>query len=66
MKKRRSKKYLKALEKKAVKYYFENSDIKIKDIALKYNISHLRMSKAISLELEKRFEKSITRRYINA
>ena len=66
MKKRRSKKYLKALEKKAVEYYFENSDIKITDLAIKYNINHLRMSKAITIELEKRFEKSITRRYINA
>ena len=59
--KQRSKKYLKELTKKAVKYYFENPNTKIQDIADKFNITNERLSKAISKELKKRFDNSFAR-----
>ena len=53
MKKRRSATYMKTLQRKGVKYYFENPNTKIQDIANKFNITNERLSKAISKELKK-------------
>ena len=61
MKKRRSTAYMKTLQSKAAKYYFENPNTKIQDIADKFNITNERLSKAISKELKKRFDNSFHR-----
>ena len=65
MKKRRTKAYMKTLQSKATKYYFENPNTKIQDIADKFNITNERLSSAISKELKKRFDKSFDRRCAN-
>ena len=46
MKKRRSTAYMKTLQSKATKYYFENPNTKIQDIADKFNITNERLSTA--------------------
>tara|TARA_R110001592_G_scaffold343396_2_gene633844 strand:+ start:96 stop:296 length:201 start_codon:yes stop_codon:yes gene_type:complete len=65
MKKRRSTAYMKTLQSKAAKYYFENPNTKIQDIADKFNITNERLSTAISKELKKRFDNSFDRRCSN-
>ena len=65
MRKRRSAAYMKTLQRKGVKYYFENPNTKIQDIADKFNITNERLSKAISKELKKRFDNSFDRRCAN-
>ena len=61
MKKRRSHAYMKTLQRKGVKYYFENPNTNIQDIADKFNITNERLSSAISKELKKRFDNSFAR-----
>ena len=61
MKKRRSAAYMKTLQRKGVKYYFENPNTNIQDIADKFNITNERLSSAISKELKKRFDNSFAR-----
>ena len=61
MRKRRTKAYVKSLQNKGVKYYFENPNTKIQDIADKFNITNERLSKAISKELKKKFDNSFHR-----
>jgi len=62
--KARSTKYLKELTKKAVKYYFENSNNSLKYISKKFNINQDMLSDGISKELKKRLDNSLTRKYI--
>jgi len=62
--KARSTKYLKELTKKAVKYYFENSNNSLKYISKKFNINQDMLSDGISKELKKRVDNSLTRKYI--
>ena len=61
MKKRRSPAYMKTLQRKGVKYNFENPNTNIQDIADKFNITNERLSSAISKELKKRFDNSFAR-----
>ena len=65
MKKRRSRAYLKTLKAKAVKYYLENPNINLKIIADKFNITEQLLSKAITIELKKKFNNSFSRRCAN-
>tara|TARA_R110002012_G_scaffold10640_1_gene48320 strand:+ start:198 stop:386 length:189 start_codon:yes stop_codon:yes gene_type:complete len=61
MKKRRSPAYMKTLQRKGVKYFFENPNTNIQDIADKFNITNEKLSSAISKELKKRFDNSFAR-----
>ena len=61
MKKRRSPAYMKTLQRKGVKYYFENPNTNLQDIAEKFNITNERLRSAISKELKKRFDNSFAR-----
>jgi hypothetical protein len=60
--KKRSRAYLKTLKSKAVKYYFENPDSNLKWLSNKFNINEAMLSTAISKELKKRFQNSLSRK----
>tara|TARA_R110002012_G_scaffold5558_2_gene25140 strand:- start:4336 stop:4539 length:204 start_codon:yes stop_codon:yes gene_type:complete len=62
--KKRSTKHLKELTKKAVNYYFENSNNSLKHISKKFNINTEMLSDGISKELKKRVDNSLSRKYI--
>tara|TARA_R100001509_G_C4882279_1_gene220532 strand:+ start:113 stop:313 length:201 start_codon:yes stop_codon:yes gene_type:complete len=62
MRKRRSRAYLKTLKAKAVKYYLDNPNIKLKIIADKFNITEQLLSRSITTELKKKFSNSFSRR----
>ena len=63
MGKHRTKKYIKYLTNKAIKYYFSNpEDNNMKDLADRFNLSQQKLSKALSVELKKRVDNSLPRR----
>ena len=62
MTKPRTRKYLKRLTNKAIKYYFDNpDDNNMKDLAKRFNLPQQSLSKALSVELKKRFDNSMFR-----
>tara|TARA_R100000742_G_C4202366_1_gene31080 strand:+ start:95 stop:301 length:207 start_codon:yes stop_codon:yes gene_type:complete len=66
MTKPRTRKYLKRLTNKAIKYYFDNpDDNNMKDLAERFNLPQQSLSKALSVELKKRVDNRI-RHKINA
>ena len=63
MTKPRTRKYLKRLTNKAIKYYFDNpDDNNMKDLAERFNLPQQSLSKALSVELKKRVDNSMPRR----
>lgn len=66
MGKHRTRKYIKYLTNKAIKYYFANpEDNNMKDLADRFNLSQQKLSKALSVELKKRVDNSLPRRCLN-
>jgi len=62
MAKPRTRKYLKRLTNKAIKYYFAHpDDNNMKDLAERFNLPQQSLSKALSVELKKRVDNSIFR-----
>ena len=61
MTKKRSRTYIKRLCSKAVKYYFENPNTSLKELSLMFRVSETKISKSISENLKKRFDKSFAR-----
>ena len=62
MRKIRSRTYLKSQRNKAVKYYFENPDTTLKCLAEKFRVDQDKVSKDISIKLEKRFNNRLSRK----
>ena len=62
----RTSKQKKLLNKKIIKYYFENSNANsYKHIMEKFNVNAMYLNKVLSKELEKRFKNSISYRMRN-
>tara|TARA_R100000008_G_C3423515_1_gene86062 strand:+ start:80 stop:280 length:201 start_codon:yes stop_codon:yes gene_type:complete len=64
--KKRTAEEKKLLNKKIIKYYFENSNTNsYKHIMEKFNVNAMYLNKVLSKELEKRFKNSISYRMRN-
>ena len=63
--KHRTRKYLMELQNKAVRFYFDNPDKNsLQELSEIFNLNKERISKGISIELERRINNSMSRKFM--